>query len=65
MSPAQKSGMIIVPVVPDPMSAMTNGFQSAFATAIVFSAVGLVAAAALLGKLRLPVPEPVAIVEAD
>jgi len=38
----------------DPLAALTNGFQSAFATAIVFAAVGLVAAVALLGKLRAP-----------
>ena len=37
----------------DPLSAMTNGFQSAFATAIVFGAAGLVAAV-LLGAVRLP-----------
>ena len=42
----------------DPLAALTNGFQSAFATAIVFAAIGLVAAVALLGKLRIPVPTP-------
>ncbi len=42
----------------DPVAALTNGFQSAFATAIVFAAVGLLAAVALLGKLRIPVPTP-------
>ena len=36
----------------DPLSAMTNGFQSAFATAIVFAAAGVVAAGALLGTRR-------------
>jgi hypothetical protein len=47
---------------PDPLSAMTNGFQSAFATAIAFSAVGLVAALTLLGTRRAAAraPEPVA-----
>jgi EmrB/QacA subfamily drug resistance transporter len=40
---------------PDPLSAMTNGFQSAFATAIVFAAAGVLAAAVLLGRRRLPV----------
>jgi hypothetical protein len=48
----------------DPLSAMTNGFQSAFATAIAFSVAGL-AAAVLLGRLRLPgrasAPEPAAV----
>jgi EmrB/QacA subfamily drug resistance transporter len=38
----------------DPLSAMTNGFQSAFATAIVFAAVGVVAAGVLLGRRRAP-----------
>ena len=33
----------------DPLGALTNGFQSAFATAIIFAAV-------LLGRLRLPAP---------
>jgi EmrB/QacA subfamily drug resistance transporter len=42
----------------DPLAAVTNGFQSAFATAIVFAAVGLLFAVALLGKLRLPGPVP-------
>jgi EmrB/QacA subfamily drug resistance transporter len=40
----------------DPLAAMTNGFQAAFATAIVFAVLGLVAAIALLGKLRAPAP---------
>jgi predicted MFS family arabinose efflux permease len=43
-----------------PLVAMTNGFQAAFATAIVFAVVGLVAAITLLGKLRAPAPEAVA-----
>jgi sugar phosphate permease len=34
------------------LSALTNGFQSAFAAAIVFAAVGLAAAVLLLGKPR-------------
>ena len=42
----------------DPLTALTNGFQSAFATAIVFAVVGLLAAIALLGKFRLPVSGP-------
>jgi len=42
----------------DPVVALTNGFQSAFATAIIFAAVGLFVAVTLLGKLRLPVPGP-------
>ena len=40
----------------DPLAALTNGFQAAFATAIIFAALGLVVAIALLGKLNLPVP---------
>ena len=40
----------------DPLAALTNGFQSAFATAIIFAAVGLLFAVALLGKLRVPGP---------
>jgi len=33
---------------------MTNGFQSAFATAIVFAAAGVLAAGVLLGRRRAP-----------
>jgi hypothetical protein len=40
----------------NPLVALTNGFQAAFATAIIFAALGLVVATALLGKLNLPVP---------
>jgi EmrB/QacA subfamily drug resistance transporter len=40
----------------DPLAALNHGLQSAFATAIVFAAVGLVVALALLGKLRVRVP---------
>ena len=42
----------------DPLAALTNGFQSAFATAVIFAAVGLLFAVTLLGKLRVPVPIP-------
>jgi EmrB/QacA subfamily drug resistance transporter len=41
---------------PDPLTAMTEGFQSAFAAAIVFSALGLLAALLLLRRLRAPAP---------
>jgi predicted MFS family arabinose efflux permease len=44
----------------DPLAALTNGFQSAFATAIIFAVVGLLVAIALLGRLRVPVPTPIA-----
>jgi EmrB/QacA subfamily drug resistance transporter len=44
----------------DPLAALTHGLQSAFAGAIVFAAVGLLAALALLGKLRVPVPSATA-----
>ena len=46
---------------PDPLAALTNGLQSAFATAVVFALLGLLAAVALLGTFRLPKasPEPV------
>jgi EmrB/QacA subfamily drug resistance transporter len=46
----------------DPLVALTHGFQAAFATAIIFAAVGLLVAIALLGKLRIPAPvaEPAA-----
>ena len=51
----------------DPLAALTNGFQAAFATAIIFSALGLLAAIALLGRLDLRVPalgaEPAAAAE--
>jgi predicted neutral ceramidase superfamily lipid hydrolase len=40
----------------DPLAALTNGFQAAFATAIIFAVVGVLAAIALLGKLNLAVP---------
>jgi EmrB/QacA subfamily drug resistance transporter len=41
----------------EPLAALTNGFQSAFAAAIVFAALGLLVAALLLGKVRGPAPE--------
>jgi EmrB/QacA subfamily drug resistance transporter len=44
----------------DPLTALTNGFQSAFATAIIFAAAGLLAAVALLGKLGIPLQAPIA-----
>jgi EmrB/QacA subfamily drug resistance transporter len=44
----------------DPLVALTNGFQSAFATAIVFAALGLVVAILLLGRVRGPGPAPIA-----
>ncbi|HEX5857600.1 MAG TPA: MFS transporter, partial [Microbacterium sp.] len=44
----------------DPLSALTNGFQSAFAIAIVFAMIGLVFAGALLGRPRLRAPAPAA-----
>jgi hypothetical protein len=40
----------------EPLSALTNGYQAAFATAIAFAALGLLVAILLLGKLRGPVP---------
>jgi EmrB/QacA subfamily drug resistance transporter len=40
----------------DPLAALTNGFQAAFAAAIVFAALGLLFAITVLGKLELPVP---------
>jgi EmrB/QacA subfamily drug resistance transporter len=40
----------------EPLAALTNGFQSAFATAIIFAALGLVVALLLLGKVREPAP---------
>ena len=42
----------------NPLIAATNGFQSAFAGAIIFAAVGLLVASALLGRLRAGVPVP-------
>jgi predicted MFS family arabinose efflux permease len=51
----------------DPLAALTNGFQAAFAAAIIFAALGLLAAIALLGRLDLRVPavgaEPAAAAE--
>ncbi len=40
----------------DPLAAATSGFQAAFATAMIFAAIGVLVAVALLGKLRVPVP---------
>jgi len=42
----------------NPLAALTNGYSAAFATAIIFAAVGLVAAVAVLAKLRVPEPAP-------
>ena len=42
----------------DPLAALTNGFQAAFATAIIFAAAGLLSATLLLGRVRLPAPTP-------
>jgi predicted MFS family arabinose efflux permease len=49
----------------DPLSALTNGFQSAFATAIAFAVLGALAAFALLGtsRRRAPVLAPPAAVQ--
>jgi EmrB/QacA subfamily drug resistance transporter len=44
---------------PDPLSALTEGFQSAFAAAIVFPALGLISAIFLLRKAKPP-PRPIA-----
>jgi EmrB/QacA subfamily drug resistance transporter len=38
----------------DPLAALTNGFQAAFATAIIFAVLGVLVAIALLGKLTVP-----------
>ena len=40
----------------NPLAALTNGFQAAFATAIIFAALGLLVAVALLSRLDLRVP---------
>jgi EmrB/QacA subfamily drug resistance transporter len=40
----------------DPLVALTNGYQSAFATAIAFAVLGLLVAIPLLGKVRAPAP---------
>jgi hypothetical protein len=46
----------------DPLVALTNGFQSAFAVSIAFAALGLLVAILLLGRVRGParVAEPAA-----
>jgi predicted MFS family arabinose efflux permease len=40
----------------DPLAALTNGYQSAFAAAIAVAALGMVAAGLLLGRSREPKP---------
>jgi EmrB/QacA subfamily drug resistance transporter len=47
----------------DPLAALTNGFQAAFAAAIIFAALGLLAAITLLGKANVPILDarPVAV----
>jgi EmrB/QacA subfamily drug resistance transporter len=42
----------------NPLAALTNGYQAAFATAIAFAALGLLVAIVLLGKLAAPAPAP-------
>jgi EmrB/QacA subfamily drug resistance transporter len=42
----------------EPLVALTNGFQSAFAVAIAFAAFGLLTAILLLGRLSGPAPAP-------
>jgi EmrB/QacA subfamily drug resistance transporter len=44
----------------DPVAALTNGCQSAFAVAIAVAALGVAAASLLLGKRRVPKPRAVA-----
>ena len=44
----------------EPLVALTNGLQSAFAAAIAFAVIGLLVAIALLGKLRAPAAGPAA-----
>jgi EmrB/QacA subfamily drug resistance transporter len=44
----------------DPLTALTNGFQSAFTTAIVFAAAGVLFATVLLGKRRVAARAPAA-----
>ena len=45
----------------DPLAALTNGYQSAFAVAIAVAALGMVAAGLLLGRTR----EPEAVAQAE
>ena len=40
----------------EPLAALTNGFQAAFATAIIFAVLGLLVAVALLSRLDVRVP---------
>ena len=40
----------------DPLTALTDGYRSAFAAAIAFAALGAAGAAALLGRSREPAP---------
>jgi predicted MFS family arabinose efflux permease len=41
---------------PDPLSALTEGFQSAFVAAAVFAALGVLCAILLLGRRGRPAP---------
>jgi predicted MFS family arabinose efflux permease len=41
----------------EPLAALTNGYQSAFAVAIAFAALGAAVASLLLGRRRMPEPE--------
>jgi len=43
----------------DPLAALTDGYQAAFAVAIAVAALGMVAAGLLLGRRRTPEPEAV------
>jgi hypothetical protein len=45
----------------DPLGALTDGYQSAFAVAIAVAALGMVAASLLLGRTR----EPEAVAQAE
>jgi Major Facilitator Superfamily len=47
----------------NPLAALTEGFQAAFAAAIAFAALGILVAGLLLGRSRSPLAQPAAVQE--
>jgi hypothetical protein len=47
----------------NPLAALNEGFQAAFAAAIAFAALGILVAGLLLGRSRTPLAQPAAVQE--